>query len=68
MEILLELVKVRNLQGKCVTVLTPYSAQVECIKARLEHECSVQTMVNKDSRTALRLKAVKVQTINDSQG
>ena len=66
-DILVHLIKVCELRGECVTVLTPYSAQVECIKQRLTQERAYQKRV-KDHRTVMMLDSVRVQTINDSQG
>ena len=66
-DILVHLIKVCELRGECVTVLTPYSAQVECIKQRLTQERAYQKQ-DKDHRTVMMLDSVRVQTINDSQG
>ena len=55
-DIIVHLIKVCGLRGNCMTVLTPYSAQVECIKGKLKTEMRART------------DSVKVQTINDSQG
>ena len=48
-------------------VLTPYSAQVECIKGKLTQERASQRYKG-DYHTASMLNLVRVQTINDSQG
>ena len=66
-DILVHLIKVCELRGECVTVLTPYSAQVECIKQRLTQERASQKS-NREHHIASMLDLVRVQTINDSQG
>lgn len=66
-DILVHLIKVCALQGEFVTVLTPYSAQVECIKRNLTLERASQKC-KRDYHTASMLGLVRVQTINDSQG
>ena len=67
MDILVHLIKVCGLRGEFVTVLTPYSAQVECIKGKLTQERASQRD-KRDYHTASMLDLVRVQTINDSQG
>ena len=66
-DIIVELMNVCKLKGEYVTVLTPYSAQVECIKRSLQDQSTSHKRA-KDYRTASKLDLVKVQTINDSQG